>query len=499
VKPGLWVNERSYVELSESALLSNELATRQRCEYTYMIDQLPDPDQVLRKLGRDITVYDEMLTDPHIGSCIDSRKSGTKKRLWEIDRGKSKSCQARLIEDIFSLYSLRNLINEILDSIWYGFQPIEIMWEKRGGMIVPARLVGKPPRWFRFDNNNNLLLVTKENRGGERVPERKFVVAQNDPRFENPYGVRAAARCFWYHRFKKNGLKWWVVFAEKFGMPWILAKTPRGSDERENENVLAMLEKMVQDAIGVVPDDSSVEAMKLERSASVTIYDRLLAYCEASISKAILGHSAGADSTPGRLGNETMAMEARDDLIENDCSLVESVLNQVIDWTIEINFGPSIDRPKFILYEEDDVDHEQAVRDKALADTGQLIFTEAYFRKTYGFDKGDIIVVDPPAQRAPAAELSEPSRTGSWPATDQDDVDALLDSLSPAQLQSQAEQLLGPVIELIENASSYEDVMAALVELYPRLDDSKLQQRLTWATTLARLRGRIATTPPGDM
>lgn len=491
---GLWISPNTYRELSETPL-SREIATRAKCEHTLLMDHLPDPDEVLRKMGRDITVYKGMLTDPQVGACLDSRKSGTKKRLWEIDRGKSKSRQAKVIEKFFEKLDIRGIINEILDSVFFGFQPIEIMWEKVGELVLPTKLVGKPAHWFGFDEDSNLLLKTKTNPSGEPLPPRKFVVAQNNPKYENPYGDRVASRCFWYHRFKKNGVKWWVVFAEKYGMPWIVGKTPRGSQEKEINELLDMLNNMVRDAIGVVPDDSSVDVMSIKQSGSISVYDRLTAYCDAQISKAILGHSAGADSTPGKLGGDDLALEAREDLVDNDSNLVESVLNQVIDWTVEINWGPNVDRPKFILYEEDDVDQGQATRDKTLADTGQIQFTEQYFHRTYGFEKGDFIVLNSRSPEPnPHVELAE--RTAH--STDQDDVDELLDSLSPAELQSQIEPVLKPVIELIESAAGYEEVMEKLVDLYPKLDDTKLQNRLGWAMSLARLRGRTSTQPAAD-
>ncbi len=253
-----------------------------------------------------------------------------------------------------------------------------------------------------------------------------------------------------------------------------------------------MLDNMVKDAIGVVPDDSSVDVLTIKQSGSISVYDRLTAYCDAQISKAILGHSAGADSTPGKLGGDDLALEAREDLIDNDSNLVASVLNQVIDWTVEINWGPNVDRPKFILYEEDDVDQDQAARDKVLADTGQIRFTEQYWQKTYGFETGDFVVVHEKTKgESPSVELSEHRSTRN----DQDDVDQLLDSLSPAELQAQIEPVLKPVIELIESAAGYEEVMEKLVDLYPKLDDSKLQNRLGWAMSLARIRGRMSTQP----
>ena len=95
---GLWINEHTFVAFQEEKRsLAKEIATRERSIDFYSLGMyLPNPDPVLKKMGKDITVYKELLSDAHVGSCITSRKAGVKSMLWEIDRGKSKSRQAKL-------------------------------------------------------------------------------------------------------------------------------------------------------------------------------------------------------------------------------------------------------------------------------------------------------------------------------------------------------------------------------------------------------------------
>lgn len=306
-------------------------------------------------------------------------------------RRKSTTAAAETIEKVFQRWNVFGLIGEILDSLWWGFQPFEIMWERHGDYVLPAKMIGKPPKWFVFAEKSGLLLQTKAIPKGHALPPYKFVVAQHNPKFENPYGDRVASRCFWYHRFKKNGVKWWVVFAEKYGSPWIVGKTPRGAQEKEQQDLLTMLHNMVKDAIGVVPDDSSVDVLSIKQTGSISVYDRLTAYCDAQISKAILGHSAGADSSPGKLGGDDLAMQVRRDLVADDSHLVECVFNQVIDWVIEINFGPEACRPAFEFQRKAKVRTAQAKRDKILADLG-LKFQPQYLQKTYGLITGRDII-----------------------------------------------------------------------------------------------------------
>jgi phage gp29-like protein len=506
----LFISETESIELSETSSLSDELATRQRCDYWgNVLTELPDPDEVLRKMGKDISVYNEMLLDPQVASCWGSRRAGTQSRLWEIDRGKSKSRQAKAIEKIFGKLKIKQIMEEIVDCRYWGMSALEIVWGVWEGLQVPIKVIGKPTSWFAFDSENNLLLKTREKPLGELVPEKKFLLAQNHPRYINPYGERIAAMMFWYLRFKKNGIRWWIAFLEKFGSPWLIGKTPRGVADSENQKVLAMLDKMVRDAVAVVPNDSTVEALDLKGTAASDLYERMISYCDASISKVILGHSAAADSTAGKLGNETMALEAREDLIDADSMLCEEVLGQLIAWICEVNWGENVVLPGISIYKEEDVDQALAERDQKLTSNKQIRLKAKYYQRAYGFEDDEIEEINdtapPAAPGVSAAGSTAVARNGSvvpsdtqlsdgadLPA-DQADVDAMLNLLTPEQLQGQMEKMLQPVIDLIEGAASYEDIQEKLAVIYPKMDDSTFQKRLALAMSLSAIRGRVAT------
>ena len=99
----LWINEREYVLFSDKKTnLSDEIAVRDRSiDFYSILQNLPDPDPVLKKQGKDIKTYREMLCDPHVWACVQSRKSGVLSLEWEIDRGKAKSKQSEIIENFF--------------------------------------------------------------------------------------------------------------------------------------------------------------------------------------------------------------------------------------------------------------------------------------------------------------------------------------------------------------------------------------------------------------
>ena len=77
------------------------------------------------------------------------------------------------------------------------------------------------------------------------------------------------SRCFWPVAFKKGGFKFWAVFTEKFGMPWLIGKVPRGTGDTDRAQLLDHLVKMVQDAVAVINDDESIAALEFQSKKRV--------------------------------------------------------------------------------------------------------------------------------------------------------------------------------------------------------------------------------------
>lgn len=466
--------------------LTEEIATRKRALNFYSLANiLPDPDIVLRKQGKDIRIYKELLCDPHVFACIQSRKSGVLSLNWEINRGLDKDKNAEEIEKLLKKINIHKLISDILDATSYGYQPLEIIWKKSAsGHVLPAKIIAKPPEWFCFDDDNNLKFRTKDNYYGEIVPDKKFLLAQNNPSYNNPYGERTLSRVFWSVTFKKGGLKFWVVFTEKYGMPHLIGKHPRGASKDETNTLADMLEDMVQDAIAVIPDDSSVEIQEANKSSSAEIYEKLIDKMNAEISKAILGQTLTTEiGSTGSYAASNTHFAIRQDIVDADRKLVESVINQLIQWIYEINFSNQ-EVPVFEMYEPEDVDLTLAQRDKILSETG-VKFTKEYFIKAYGLEEEDFDIREDiiPATNSQFSEFKEET---SDPGQEQ--IDDLYKFISDNKLSEQAQKMISPLIALIDDCEDFNEVYELLTD--KNLHSKQFEQTLQKALFLCELQGR---------
>src|SRR5574344_2572270 len=463
--------------------LSEEIATRKRSINFYSLGTyLPDPDIVLRKQGKDVRIYKELLCDPHVFACVQSRKAGVLSLEWELNRGVDKDKNAELVEKLLKKLNLNKIINDVLDAALFGFTPIEVIWGKVGNYILPVELKAKPPEWFCFDDENQLKFRTKEHYYGEELPPKKFLCPQSNPSYENPYGERTLSRLFWPVTFKKGGLKFWVIFTEKYGVPNLVGKHPRGASKEETDKLADLLEDMVQDAVAVIPDDSSVEIQEANKSSSAEIFEKLIDKMNAEISKAILGQTLTTEiGANGSYAASNTHFAVRQDIIDSDRKLVEKTINQLIQWICDINFANQ-DVPVFEMYQEEDVDLTLAQRDKIISECG-VKFTKEYFIKTFGYEDEDFEIVETPKPNSNFSQFKEEEKIEG-----QVQIDELFKFLSETELSVQAQKRLNPLISLLETCESVEEAKELLTDR--NLKSTQFEQSIQKAIFLCELQGR---------
>lgn len=486
---GIYVSPSQFVAFSESSKgsLSTEIATRDRSpDFSSLGMYLPNPDPVLKALGRDIKVYKELRTDARVGGCVRRRKAAVKALEWGLDRDKAKSRVARSVEDMLADLDMVRIFTEMLDASLYGYQPMEVIWGKVGSYIVPVDVVGKPADWFLYGTDNRLRFRSRDAMlRGEEVPERKFLVPRQDASYDNPYGFPDLSMCFWPTTFKKGGLKFWVQFTEKYGSPWVIGKHPRGTPDAETDKLLDSLEAMVQDAIAVIPDDSSIDIKEAAgKTGSADVYESLLNFCHAEVAVALLGQNQTTEATANKASAQA-GLQVTKDIRDSDAAMVASAVNELIRWTCDLNFG-DVSRPVFDMWEQEEVDKVLAERDEKLSKAGAT-FAPQYFKRAYNLQDGDL--VEQPA--VPATTAAVDFAEEDFSAPDQDAIDAAMDALSDDALNADARAMLAPLLAAVSKGLPPEQLLGQLAELYPLMDTAGLQQRLARVLFVSKVWGRL--------
>lgn len=466
------------------------IATRaQAFDYYSLGHYLPNPDPVLKKMGRDISAYREVLSDSHVAGCVRRRKAAVKAMEWRLTPTGNETIDA-VLYDILNRLPLAHIISQILNAILYGYQVLEVVWAVEDGRFIPKDVQGKPPEWFIFDAHNTLKMRTKDHYlEGVFLPEKKFLLATQEATYENPYGQGDLAKCFWAATFKKGGFKFWLEFVEKYGSPWLVGKHPRTATPAETEELLDSLAQMLGTAVAAIPDDSSIGLIEsASKGGSSQVFDDFLRYCKSEISVAILGQDQTTEADTNH-ASATAGLTVLEDIKNDDARMVEGVFNTLLSWICALNFNVET-LPRFELFEQETVNKYQAERDEMLHRMG-VRFSKQYLERTYNFEEGDIELAELNEGQENTALFAEGAHK-----EEEDDNPPLAQMLSELEEESK-----GYFSDYFKNAKAelakcqtLEEFNSKLDALIPKLSFEEYAELFALGSTVAQLCGRASVT-----
>ena len=460
--------------------LTDLIATRERAnDFSAFGLVLPNPDPVLKARGMDVTTYRDLRVDAHVGGCCRRRKSAVKGLQRGLNRERASATVATAVERMLGALDIERIVGEMMEAVFYGYQPMEVNWRVVGGLHVPVDVVGKPPEWFCFDKDNQLRLKTRAHPyEGELLPERKFLLPRQDATFQNPYGFPDLSMCFWPVFFKKGGVKMWLQFTEKFGSAFAVGKLPRNAQPKERVEMLDALEALIANGVATIPDDGSIALVEMAgKKASADIYSNLVMYCRSEVSIALTGANQTVEADSNR-ASASAGLEVARDLRDGDAAMVAAAINQLIKWFVAVNW-PGSPSPVYRFWDQAARDQLQASRDRSNYGAGAR-FTNDYFMRAYGYQEGDLTA---PANSEPvlagksAVAFSEP-----------EPEDPLVKQLADAAEEPFGE-LIARIGEMAASAKDLPSLKKMLVDDFNSLDTARLQEVMAAAFALAELKG----------
>ncbi|WP_020403753.1 phage portal protein family protein [Gracilimonas tropica] len=391
--------------------LKTEMATRDATFFISVLNALPNPDPILRKTGNRIQVYRDLTADWEVFSAIELIDSGLSDLDWEIVANENSSELANFAEELVKSWDPYKIMTDCIEARGFGYQPFENIWHSYDGRWIIKEIIAKPQEWFNYDTKNRLQFISKDNPQGSLIEDnRKIIVARNRPTYLNPYGESAYSRIFWPIAFKKGGMSFWVKFLEKYGMPWVVGKQPRGTGQKETNEFLTQLHNMVQDAVSVIPDDSSVDLKDSPfRASSSGSYQNHIDYCDKVINKVILSNemSMGTSKKGSEIrGDAAKNYEVSEKVIKKVAGFAQKAINEALEMIWAVNFEGI--PPTISIYPPKEVQKDRADRDKTLTETG-VKFTEKYYKDNYDLADDDFELVDPKKNQPPTPPRSAPT------------------------------------------------------------------------------------------
>lgn len=406
---------------------------------------------------------DMILADLTVTQCDVSRKSVTEKKEIQI------VCDDEKIKDEFKKVFNPDVVSQILETYLYGLNVFEINYKEKEGLVYP-RLVQRDFRQFKFNDASEFVF----NAGGseQSIPPLKVIYALNRANFRKVYGDGLLKKLYFPVKMKNASLKFWFRFLEKFGSPWAIAKTSYEPDE-----MAAEVQAMLSGDSAVIDTD---EEITLVQPTSNVDFNRLPAYLDNQISKAILGANLTSDVKEGSYAAAKTHNEIREDLAANDGKILVFVMNKAISFFKEINGYNGELYAK--LFDEDAPNTERAARDKTLYDMG-FTPTKKYITSAYNIELDDNEQAQEKDRNFKANKANLTALKGSLKALDRFDK-------ATDEMDIEDGEIEAALNKLIASSETYEEAFDKLYELYD-LPFEKLEPLMFKAVANAQMLGYL--------
>jgi len=369
-----------------------EIVTRALIWDYYRVQlSLPNESDVLAKLGRNIEEVDQLLCDARVKAAYNNRRAGLLSLKWTIDENGAPVRVLKTVQRMFEQLPVSDIMAEMMLAPFYGYSVSEVVWEAKDGLILPASMSGKAQRWFVYDDKNQLRVKSKVQQvQGERLPPRKFIVTRFHPTYDAPYAGREALfnACYWPVMFRRIIMQFAMQFLEKYGMPWFDVTLEGGLQQDRLQEIVNTINSTYQNGILAHPDNTKIAKVSMDDAKTIENYTGWLDVLNREIDMAILGTNLTTEVKGGSFAATSAHMGVRDDIIQEDSRMIESSMNQLIEWVAWFYFGANINLPKFKLYKNEPPTLDRSQIDINLAKMG-IKFNKAYISRTYGINEDE--------------------------------------------------------------------------------------------------------------
>ena len=323
-----------------------------------------NPDDVVSRKGTSAIISYER--DTHLKAQLYTRKQNLISKGWHIEPPPNDPNGQEKVD--FLNWNLTEHLDNftadllgMMDALGKGFSVSEKVFER----IQSGRWKGK---WalkgihkkpfenikFRRDDFGHVISLINTADNNREMDYNRFIHVIFGEDDENPYGEGLTSLSAFWIWLKKNQAKFWAIFNEKFSMPTIIAKTPRGATPEQKQKIDDFLDAFQSESGFRLPDGFEVSFLEAVRRGDVT-YDNFIERCNKEISKVVLGQTLSSEE--GKRGQGSYALgqahlSILDIYVFFDSILFGTVINQqLIKPLIDYNW---LDQryPKFKFNEE---------------------------------------------------------------------------------------------------------------------------------------------------
>ncbi len=321
-------------------------------DFNSFLSYMPSPDEIMRRTGDAVTLYDEMLTDGRVGSLFYARRNATLNLPLEIPETGNKAVDAytkwALKEKDIRKWGWLLLTN----GLKYGHHPFEIIWKREKGLWKISYLKGHNINQYWYDDKGNLYYQDMEGQKLLNQPYKWIIHRHEGDSHNNPQGVSILKAAYWAFKFKQLGFQFWVTAAEKFSVPSVMAIFEQSGEpaavQKRAQELADSISEISSGSTGAVGNIKDIKT--LDMSGSLSDFQTLISTCDVQIAYALTGQSlATNDPTKGTQALGTVHEATMKGTVENDARALTYTIQAIAQMAIALNFGYDAPYPEVIL------------------------------------------------------------------------------------------------------------------------------------------------------
>jgi len=220
-------------------------------------------------------------------------------------------------------------------------------------------------------------------------------------------------------------LRDWALFTQAYGFPMRVGRYGPEASQTDKSILWRAVSSIAGDVAAIIPKSMEVEFVKdNDRRAGSELYEKRLDWLDRTVSKVVLGGTAGTDAIAGghAVGKEHRAVEQ--DVERFDAGLLaNTITRQVIQPMIAFTFGPQAAYPVLHIGQPDQVPLNEFIQGVAAAVPLGLRVRADDVRERLGLEapEADDEVLAPPPPPAPPEKLL-PNATPDDPTADMQQI-----------------------------------------------------------------------------
>jgi phage gp29-like protein len=224
-----------------------------------------------------------------------------------------------------------------------------VIWEQRDGLYIPADFRPIPRSQISFPLTGAEWRIPVYTPTSRRLDvDRKFIIHRNDRGNGNPWGRPALRSAYWPWKFKKLGFKFWIMAAERIGVPSILAIFDAKTEKEVKENAVRFVDQLSKIKSGSsVALGNARDVKYLDASGALSDFNIIVETCNTEIAYAITGQSLATNQAEyGTKAQGELHERSFDAMIFGDAQALQASMQNLYTWFAEINF-PGADPLQF--------------------------------------------------------------------------------------------------------------------------------------------------------